>query len=398
MSTSNLNINKKYVILLRYHEIALKGWNRRWFEEVLISNVRKAIQTALGLNAKIEIKRYQGRIAVESDWNEAVRMSLSRVFGLAGFSPARVVPTNLDDVLKFTFEEFGERISKAGLPKTFRVLTRRSDKVLPETSAQIDAFIGGHIHDAYPSLAVDLKHPELTLGIEIRKDYSWIWLDKYAGAGGLPVGTNSKLLCLISGGLDSPVAAIQLMKRGAEVAFVHFHGAPFVGREALEKVEELVRIVNQFQPEPHPLIVIPFGGIQEQIARVTSSRIRTVLYRRMMIRIAEQIASNLGAKALVTGESLGQVASQTIENITTINSVAKLPILRPLIAYDKDEIIKKAKQFGTFETSIKPAADSCVLFADNHPILRSTAAKAEEQERNFDIAAIIKSLQLSGVS
>ena len=188
------------------------------------------------------------------------------------------------------------------------------------------------------------------------------------------------MLTLISGGLDSPVAAIRALKRGAVSAFVHFHGAPFVGPEALEKVEGLVRIVNRYQPDPRPLHVVPFGNIQEKIALATNPKLRTVLYRRMMVRIAARLARRLGAEALVSGESLGQVASQTLCNLTSINAVAELPILRPLIAFDKLEIINEAKLRGTHDLSIVPAADCCTLFADRHPSIAVTdqAARAEE--------------------
>lgn len=289
----------------------------------------------------------------------------------------RKVPTRYDALISASLEEVQNWIRKNGKPYSFRVRTRRSDKALPEKSTDIDRIIGSAIHDAHPEINVELESPQLTLGVEIRFDQSYLWIEKVRGEGGLPVGTNGRVLALMSGGLDSPVAAIQILRRGSPCSFVHFFGTPFVGDEVLEKIEDLTRIVNQFQPDPHPLHIIPFGKIQEKIALVTNPKMRTVLYRRMMIRISCALARQIKAQALVTGESLGQVASQTIENLSTINAVAEIPILRPLITYDKDQIIEEAQKRGTYETSIRPAVDCCTLFADRHPSIRTTLTLIE---------------------
>lgn len=380
-------------VLLRYHEIALKGGNRKWFEDRLAQNARKLIARELEAEApseKIRITKQYGRIVIHTPWNDNVRAALNRAFGLSSFSPMRIVPTDYETLKKAAVEEVRIFIEKNGLPKGFRVTSRRTDKVFPEVSTQIDRIIGTAIHEAFPDLKLDLEDPEFVVGVEIRFENSYLWTEKVKGPGGLPVGSNGKLLSLMSGGLDSPVAAIQVLRRGSATGFLHFYGTPFVGPEALQKVEDLVRIVNRYQPDPQPLHVVPFGKIQEKIALVTDPKMRTVLYRRMMVRIACALAPQIRAQAIVTGESLGQVASQTVENLVTINSVATLPILRPLVAYDKDEIIEQAHHWGTFDISIRPGADCCTLFADRHPSLRSNPELAEKQEARFSVSDLVQ--------
>ena len=373
-------------VVIRYHEIALKGDNRGWFESRLIGNSQKILQRALG--RPVGILRQHGRVVILEPWNEATREGLSRVFGISTYSPIRIVPTSMDSLIQNSLEEFRTFVASHPFPKSFRVFTRRSEKALPESSMQIDMQVGSALHDAYPALAVDLDKPDFTLGIEVRHEKSYIWTQKFRGPHGLPVGTNGHLLSLLSGGLDSPVAAIQALKRGSTTSFIHFYGAPFVGAEVLEKVEDLVRLVNRYQPDGQPLHVVPFGKIQETIALATNPKMRTILYRRMMMRVSSMLARKLNAQALVTGESLGQVASQTLENIAAVDAAATLPILRPLITFDKDEIIEQAKRWDTFSTSVRPAADCCTLFADRHPILKATQEIIEEQEARFPVAEL----------
>ncbi len=373
------------MILLRYHEIALKGENRGWFEERLAINARKLVTRALGKENRPEVERRHGRVLVHAPWSPAVSDALGRVFGIASFSPMRPVPTSLDAIAAAALEEFESHAREHGFPASFRVLTRRSDKALPLISTQIDAEIGGRIKALHPSVRVDLEAPELVLGIELRFVQSFIWLKKVPGPGGLPVGTNGRLLALISGGIDSPVAALKVLRRGSPVSFLHFHGAPFVGDEVLDKVSDLVHATNRYQPDAEPLQIVPFGKIQERIALATNPKLRTLLYRRMMIRVACSLAPRSGAQALVTGESLGQVASQTVENLAAIDRVSSLPILRPLIGFDKDEIIREAKRLGTFDVSIRPGVDCCTLFADRHPAIRASLAQLEEEEKKFPL-------------
>lgn len=387
--SSQLKPDSLRSIVLRYHEVALKGGNRGWFEERLAINTRKLIQRALGPDSPVHVQRLHGRIVVNAEWNEKTQEALKRVFGLSNFSPMKKVKTDKESILACALEEVGDYISRRGIPRGFRVETRRTEKALPETSMELNRYFGTEIQNRYPELKVDLDNPEFTLGLEVRNQQSFLWTEKMPAASGLPVGTNAPVLCLISGGLDSPVAAIQVLRRGSATSFLHFYGTPFVGEDSLQKVEDLVKIVNRYQPDPLPLYVIPFGKIQEKIALATPPKMRTLLYRRMMIRIANEVAMNVGAKALITGESLGQVASQTVENLSTIDAVSSLPILRPLITDNKEDIIEKAKHWGTFETSVRPALDCCTLFADRHPILRSTSALAEEQELKFSVAELI---------
>lgn len=393
--------NNERALLLRYHEVALKGANRGWFEEHLAVNARKLIEREFRHDSnsmpQINVHRNHGRIIIECpdashypEYNSRIRTGLERLFGLSSYSPMRKVPTTYEDLIQASLEEVTRWISQHGIPKSFRVRTRRSDKALPETSNEIDRIIGSAIHDAHPQITVDLENPEFSLGIEIRFNQSYIWTEKIRGTGGLPVGTNGRVLSLISGGLDSPVAAIQILRRGSPCSFIHFYGTPFVGEDVLVKIEDLVRIVNRYQPDPQPLHIIPFGKIQERIALVTNPKMRTVLYRRMMLRISCALAKKIKAQALVTGESLGQVASQTLENLSTINAVADLPILRPLIAYDKDQIIDEAQKWGTYETSIQPAVDCCTLFADRHPSIRTTVSLIEEQEAKFPVEELVQ--------
>ncbi len=379
------------LLLLRYHEIALKGENRSVFEERLAINARKLLARELGPE-HVEVHRQHGRVLVRVPRDERLRVSavLQRLFGYNSYSIVRTVPTAYEDLTRAAIEEFDHWVGRHGMPKTFRVATRRSDKVLPQPSHEIDRIIGGEVADRYPSVEVNLKQADLTIGIEIRKGESFIWSDRIPTQGGLPVGANGRALCLLSGGLDSPVAAIQILRRGSPCSLLHFYGTPFVGEEALEKVEDLARLINSFQPDAQPLLVIPFGKIQERIALATQPRYRTILYRRMMMRIASKVAVTHKAQALVTGESLGQVASQTLENLACIDAASALPILRPLIAHDKDEIVAQAQRWGTFETSIRPAIDCCTLFADRHPATRATPELIASEEVKFPVEELVQ--------
>ena len=385
-------------ILLRYHEIALKGGNRRRFEERLAINARRLVTRALGDSGeKVVAERGTGRILLRAEWNDASREALTHVFGIEGFGPVRIIPTSRQNVIDAALAEFEICLEKYGRPASFRVETRRSDKVIAETSLEFDRVLGDAILTRHPGIAVNLKKPALTVGVEIRRNHSYIWVEKIPGPGGLPVGSNSPLLTLISGGLDSPVAAIRVLKRGSATSFIHFHGTPFVGDESLTKVEDLVRVVNRYQPTPMPLNIVPFGKIQEKIALATHAKLRTVLYRRLMVRVACRVAERHGLAALVTGEALGQVASQTVENLSTINRVSSLPILRPLVAFDKQEIIDEAKARQTYAISIRPADDCCTLFADRHPALAATEEAVAAEEAKLDLEALIQE-SLAGIT
>ncbi len=377
-------------ILLRYHEIALKGGNRRRFEQCLAENTRKLLKRSLGEENPIQVIRENGRIVLKTTWSFSTQETLRKVFGITSFSPMNIISTNLEEIKNFVLQDLTRISLTSKLPETFRIFTRRSDKALPETSMQIDAIVGEAVLKNFPNLKVDLKKPKLIIGIEIRARNSYIWTEKISARGGLPVGSNGPVLSLISGGLDSPVAALKALRRGSPTSFIHFYGAPFVGVESLNKVEDLVRVINKYQPSPQPLHVVHFGKIQEKIALSSNPKIRTILYRRLMMRIASQVALKIGAHALVTGESLGQVASQTIQNMAVIDAASSLPILRPLVAFDKDEIVKEAQDWGTFETSIRPSLDCCTLFADRHPVIYAERILIEEEEKKLNIESYIQ--------
>jgi thiamine biosynthesis protein ThiI len=389
MSVSRNAGSSREAILIRYHEIALKGENRSWYEERLASSARKLLRRALGKDAGIEITRVQSRLIAHAPWNEVTIQTLSRLFGASSFSVLRMVPTTHDDLKQAAIDEISRHAQLHGMPRSFRVRTRRTEKVLPETSIQLDRLIGSAVTERFSELEVDLKKPELSIGLELHKQSSYLWTQKFPGPGGLPYKTQPPLLALLSGGLDSPIAALRMIRRGAPVQFLHFHGTPFVGEEVIEKVEDLVRVVNRFQPDPQPLHVVPFGKLQETIALRVHPKIRTLLYRRMMLRIASELAKQRKLGALITGEALGQVASQTVENITNIDQAARIPVLRPLIALDKDEIIAQAHQFGTYEISIRPGADCCTLFADRHPALRAQIGQLEDSESKLPIEEML---------
>lgn len=378
------------MILLRYNEIALKGGNRRYFENALAYNARELVRRELRPETPFEVERMQGRLVLHAPWNEPVREALSRVFGLSSFSPAIEVESTIDAIARRSIGELGRIFESGTRPRSFRVRTKRSEKALDESSVEINRLLGGRIKEHYPWLEVELVRPELTVGVELRSRCSYLWIEKVRGPGGLPVGTNGHFLTLLSGGLDSPVAAIQVLKRGGSSSFVHFSGDPYIGPEGALKAEDLARKVGRFQPKARSFYKVSFGKVQMKIALAANPRLRTVLYRRMMVRIAEALAERIGAGALVTGESIGQVASQTISNLSMINLAAKrLPILRPLITLDKAEIIELAKAWGTYDISIGPALDCCTLFADRHPSLHTTLEMVQGEEAKLPIAELV---------
>lgn len=383
-------MKKQYAVLLRYHEIALKGANRGWFETKLTENARKIVQQFAGPEIPVKAQRGQGRIILHTEWNDTVRSALKHVFGLSSFSPMRVVETDKEKIRVALMEEFEQFAEARGIPASFAVRTRRSAKVFGETSMELDRFFGSSLLQKHPDMKVDLTQSELTLGIECHLEKTYIWLEKIPGPGGLPAGTNGHVLTLLSGGIDSPVASIMALKRGLSTSFIHFYGTPFVGEEVLNKVDDLARKVNLFQAESKPLYVVPFGKIQEKIALVTNPKVRTLLYRRLMVRIANRLAEKIKAKSLITGESLGQVASQTMENMAAIEAVSEIPILRPLITFDKEEIIARAKDWDTYETAIRPGVDCCTLFADRHPTIRANLDVLREQEEKYSVEALIE--------
>jgi tRNA uracil 4-sulfurtransferase len=367
----------------RYHEIALKGRNQWRFVDQLKQNLR-----TLFADCTLGSIRSQGpRIIVElaEDLPEATVLErASLLFGLQNFSIAREVPLDLEEMKR-------EAVSVArehACAKTFRIRTQRSEKRFPLTSVDVDREVGAAVKAA-AAMGVDLENPELTIPIEVMSDGAWISAGKHPGAGGLPVGASGRAVALLSGGIDSPVAAYRMMRRGLRLDYVHFHSVPLLSGASVDKARELVAHLARYQGHA-TLMLVPFADIQRRIVAGTTRPLRVVLYRRFMMRIACAIANRTGAHALVTGESLGQVASQTLDNISVIGKASTLPILRPLLGMDKNEIVEQARKIRTFETSILPDQDCCTLFVPSHPETHADLREVEELESRFDIAAMVK--------
>ena len=369
-------------ILVRYHEIALKKGNRPYFVELLKRNLVSAVKD-LGFK---EIRSLPGRLLMlfgEQADEEKIGRRIERVFGVANFSFVERTSLDLEALKSGILEALdGRRFS------SFRIDAKRGDKEFPLTSPEINRKIGAAVKET-TGARVDLKNAECTISIEILPRDAFFGFDKIAGPGGLPVGTSGRVVSLISGGIDSPVAAYRMMQRGCRLIFVHFHSAPYLDKSSQEKVRELVKLLTRHQFASR-LYLVPFGEIQRQIVAAVMRPLRVVLYRRMMMRIAEAIAKKEKASALVTGESLAQVASQTLENLAVIEKAATLPILRPLVGMDKQEIIDQARRIGTFETSCIPDQDCCQLFVPRHPATKARLADVEEAESRLDLAGLIQ--------
>jgi tRNA uracil 4-sulfurtransferase len=357
-------------LIARYHEIALKGRNRPFFVERLAENLRRALSDLPGVSVQPFSSRIGVQVGDEAPW-ETVRERVERVFGVANFSRAREVPADLERLKRAAADELrGARFA------SFRVTTRRSDKGFPLDSGQIDREVGAAVQAA-TGVRVDLENPELTLWIEVLRDRILYSFDKHPGPGGFPVGSSGRVLALLSGGIDSPVAAWRMMKRGCRVVLVHFHAFPLQDRSTIDKTRELARILTRWQLRTR-LLQVPFGPVQQAVVAACPAPLRVVLYRRFMMRIAEAVARRQRARALVTGESLGQVASQTLDNLAVIGEATRAPVLRPLVGMDKEEITAQARRIGTFAVSTLPDQDCCQLFVPRHP---ATAARREEVER-----------------
>jgi tRNA uracil 4-sulfurtransferase len=365
-------------IVVHYQEIALKGKNRPWFLGRLVRNLRQAVsdlevQSVRALMGRIEI--VLGPTAAP----EAVGDRIRRVFGVANFSYASRTALDIDGIASAILKDLGDRSCES-----FRVSVRRADKRFPLTSPQAEREIGGRIKEAR-GWRVDLEHAELVIHVELLTNDAFYFYGKDKGAGGLPTGTAGRVACLLSGGIDSPVAAHRMMKRGCAVTFVHFHSYPILSRASQEKARELVTLLTTWQQRSR-LYLVPFGDIQQQVVLAVPGPMRVIVYRRLMLRIAERIARLRHAQALVTGDVVGQVASQTLENLAVVGSVATLPLFRPLIGMDKDEITAEAQRIGSYPISIIPDQDCCTLFTPRNPQTRARLAdiKAAEQALPID--------------
>ncbi|HTM26399.1 MAG TPA: tRNA uracil 4-sulfurtransferase ThiI [Vicinamibacterales bacterium] len=368
-------------VIVHYQEIALKGKNRPWFISRLVRNIRESTR---GLDVR-DVRALMGRIEVvlgPSSAYEDVRDRLATVFGIANFSRAGRAQLDVDRIADAILQELGPET-----PATFRVSARRADKRFPLTSPQIEREVGGRIKEAR-GWTVDLDEPAFTIRVEALTNEAFYSFGKDRGAGGLPVGASGRVACLLSGGIDSPVAAWRMMRRGCRVLFVHFHSYPILSRASQEKTRELARALARFQFESR-LLLVPFGEIQQRVVLAVAPPLRVVIYRRLMMRIAEKLARLNRAQALVTGEVVGQVASQTLENMARIGSVVSLPVLRPLIGMDKDEITAEAQRLGTFPISIIPDQDCCTLFTPRHPATKARRDEVERAEAGLPIDEIV---------
>jgi tRNA uracil 4-sulfurtransferase len=369
-------------VIVHYQEIALKGRNRPWFIARLVRNLREA---TADLNVR-SVRALMGRIEIvlgdPGEW-PAVRQRLSKVFGAGNFARAGRAPLDVDAIAAEILRDLDPSD-----PASFRVSVRRADKRFPLTSPQIEREVGGRIKEAR-GWHVDLSHPELTIHVETLANDAFYFFGKDRGAGGLPVGSSGRVACLLSGGIDSPVAAWRMMRRGCRVLFVHFHSYPILSRASQEKARELARLLTEYQYRSR-LALVPFGEIQQHVVLSVAPPLRVVIYRRLMMRIAEAIGRQFRAGALVTGEVVGQVASQTIENLTAINEVATLPVLRPLIGMDKEEITAEAQRLGTYPVSIIPDQDCCTLFTPKHPATKARREDVLRAEASLSIEDIVQ--------
>jgi thiamine biosynthesis protein ThiI len=373
--------------IVHYHEVALKGRNRDLFEDRLVRNIQLALKD-VG-EVRVEKLRSRIRVLIPPEIEVALmRDRLRRICGIANFSLSHAVPLNLVDP---DLDDLSAAVIKDLQPKsfsTFRVTAKRADKRLSLTSMDVERIVGAAVSDTLGK-KVSLKDPDLTIYIELLTKEAYYATDKVQGPGGMPVGVSGTVACLISGGIDSPVAAYRMIKRGCRAFFIHFSGRPLVSRASEEKVRDLVQVLTAYQYESR-LAVIPFGEIQREIVLNTPAPFRVVLYRRMMLRIAEEFARRESCWGLVTGDSLGQVASQTPENLSVVGKVAELPILRPLIGMDKQEITDEAKRLGTYDTSIEPDQDCCKLFTPPHPSTKTRLDAIQNIERCLDVPRLVK--------
>jgi thiamine biosynthesis protein ThiI len=368
-------------IVVHYQEIALKGKNRPWFMGRLVRNLRRALSD-LDVTA---VRSLMGRIEVvlgPRATREEVGARIRRTFGIANFSYAGRTALDLDVLTAAILRDLGPRTCDS-----FRVSARRADKRFPLTSPQVEREIGGRIQEAR-GWRVDLENADLVVHVELLSTEAFYFFGKERGPGGLPTGTAGPVVCLLSGGIDSPVAAHRMMKRGCAVTFVHFHSYPILSRASQEKARELVTLLTTWQQRSR-LYLVAFGEIQQQVVLAVPGPMRVVVYRRLMMRIAERIALARRAHALVTGDVVGQVASQTLENLAVVSSVATLPIFRPLIGMDKEEITSQAIAIGSYPISIIPDQDCCTLFTPRNPLTRARLAHIEAAETALPIEALV---------
>lgn len=364
--------------LISFGEIALKGENRPFFERILMQRIKKALRP---YDENIRLQKTHGRIYCFTEApREKVINSLKKVFGIVYISPAISCENHMEQIEQIALEVMK---SQNYTGKTFKVETRRPNKSFPLKSPEVSREVGAHLLKNLEGLSVDVHNPQIRLDVEIREK-TFIYCERVPGPGGLPLGCNGKAVLLLSGGIDSPVAAYMLMKRGVEIEPIYFHSFPFTSDRAKEKVVELCRVLAEYSGQMR-LHVVNFTEALKELGENTPDEFLTIMMRRMMVRIAQKTAESIGAKALVTGESLGQVASQTLEALAATNEVATIPIFRPLIGFDKIEIMDLAKKIGTYDISIEPYADCCTVFVPKHPKTRPDLSGVHEAESGLDV-------------
>ena len=374
------------MILCKLGEIVLKGLNRKSFELKLMGNIRRRLY---GLG-KYKVSCMQSTVYVEPESDDAdldaAFEALQDVFGIVKISRAAACEKDKDAIARMAIDYLRGDMLRA---KSFKVESKRSDKSFPMTSIELSQYVGGELQEAYPNCRVDVHEPELIVHLEIRDLAAYVHAQPVQGAGGMPVGSNGVAVTLLSGGIDSPVSSYMIAKRGVRLIPVHFFSFPYTSQQAKEKVVELAQILTRYCGRM-TLEVVPFTHIQEEIRDKCPEEYFTLIMRRFMMRIAERIANEWNAKAIVTGENLGQVASQTMEAMASTQAVIELPVLQPLIGMDKEEIVQLSRKIGTFDTSILPYEDCCTVFTPRHPRTRPKLAEVEAAESSLDVDALVE--------
>ena len=374
------------IILLKLGEVVLKGLNRHTFEDKLMSNIRRRLQHC----GKFHVYSKQSTIYVEPQGDtcdmDAAYAACKQIFGVISVTRAKPCEKDKDAILACAKAYLDEQLRGA---KSFKVETKRSDKKFPMNSMEISQYVGGLLHDAYPHLIVDVHDPELCVHVEVREKAAYVHGPAEPGAGGLPIGMGGKAVSLLSGGIDSPVSSFMIAKRGVQLEMVHFFSPPYTSQQAKEKVLELARQLTCWCGRM-TVHVVPFTEIQEEIRRCCPEDHFTLIMRRFMMRLAVAVAKRTGCKALVTGECLGQVASQTMDALAVSDDACELPVLRPVIGMDKEEIIRISRRIGTFDTSILPYEDCCTVFTPRHPRTHPKLEEVREYEAALDVEGLME--------
>ena len=374
------------IILCKLGEIVLKGLNRKSFEAKLLANLRRRLEPI----GSFKVYCLQSTVYIEAQEDnadiDAAFEAARKVFGIIKLVRAAACPKDKDAIAELAIRYLKDDMLRA---KSFKVESKRSDKSFPMTSIELSQYVGGALQDAYPHTVVDVHEPELTVQLEVRDLAAYVHASPVPGAGGMPVGSNGVAVTLLSGGIDSPVSTYMIARRGVRLIPIHFFSFPYTSEAAKEKVLELAKLLTDYCGRM-TVEVVPFTHIQEEIRDKCPEEYFTLIMRRFMMRIAERIAVSNGAKAIVTGENLGQVASQTMEAMTSTQAVTHLPVLQPLIGMDKAEIVTLARQIGTFDTSILPYEDCCTVFTPRHPRTKPRVSEVEAVEKALDVKALVE--------